>query len=280
MRRLLIVCPAVLSLWACDKSPARVDLEFPGYVLSANEVPLKARVATKGGDPLPDVRPTFAVTPSDLAVVTASGAVRCLKSGDGTLSATAGAATSTEAIKCRLVESLKVPKALRVVLGNEPVQITGSAHDASGAVLQDVLFNFESSNPGVFTLQGMKIAPASVGTANLIYKVGEKTASVPVTVVRKIKADPLLLNDGNRVSWSLNQGKYEIETKVRASNGSGHGVTVTWVGGSSDCKNEAESQEILSRCSIENTGSVVIENPSTFGMGPAADGVVAIYEVP
>lgn len=195
----------VLSLWACDKSPARVDLEFPGFVLSANEVPLKARVATKGGDPLPDVRPTFAVAPSDLAVVTASGAVRCLKSGDGTLTATAGAATSTEEIKCRLVESLKVPKALRVILGNEPVQITGSAHDASGAVLQDVPVKVESSNPNVFSLQGMKIAPAAVGTANLIYKAGDKTASVPVTVVRKLKADPLLLNDGARTSWSLNQ---------------------------------------------------------------------------
>jgi hypothetical protein len=151
------------------------------------------------------VRPTFAVAPSDLAVVTASGAVRCLKSGDGTLTATAGAATSTEEIKCRLVESLKVPKALRVILGNEPVQITGSAHDASGAVLQDVPVKVESSNPNVFSLQGMKIAPAAVGTANLIYKAGDKTASVPVTVVRKLKADPLLLNDGARTSWSLNQ---------------------------------------------------------------------------
>jgi hypothetical protein len=280
MKRLMVVCPIVLSLWACDKAPARVDLDVPGYVLSSSEVAIKARVATKGGDPLPDVRPTFTVTPSELAVITASGTMRCLKSGDGTLTAMAGAATITESIRCRLVESLKVPKALKVILGNEPVQITGSALDGSGAVLQDVPFEFESSNPSVFTLQGMRIDPVAVGTASLKYIVGEKTASVPVTVVRKLKAEPLLLNDGNRVSWSLNQGTYEIETKVRASNGSGHGVTVVWVGGSSDCKNEPESQQILSKCSIENTGSVVIENPTTFGMGPAADGVVAIYEVP
>jgi hypothetical protein len=279
MKRLLVVCPVVLSMWACDKSPARVELEVPGYVMSGKEVALNTRVETKGGDLLPDVRPTFAVNPPELAVVTASGGLRCLKSGNGTLTATAGTITRSESLRCRLVESLRLPKSVRLIIPNEPVALEASARDATGKVLEDVPFNISSSNPSVFGVQGGMLAPAAVGAAELTVTVGEKTATVPVTVVRKLKAEPLLLNDGNRVSWSLNQGNYEIEAKVRAADGSRHGVTVAWVGGSG-CRDESEAQQLQSRCTIENTGSVIIENPTTFGMGPAADGVVAMYEVP
>ena len=225
------------------------------------------------------MRPAFAVSPPELAVVTASGGVQCLKSGDGTLTTTAGTATRGDTLRCRLVASLRLPKSIRLIIPNDPVALEASALDASGKSLDDVPFQVSASNPNVFGVQDGLLAPLAVGTAELSVTVGEKSATVPVTVVRKLKAEPLLLNDGNRVSWSLNQGNYEIEAQVRAADGSRHGVTLSWVGGA-DCKDQGEAQKLSGHCTIENAGSVIIENPTTFGMGPAADGVVAMYEVP
>ncbi|TSC23139.1 hypothetical protein [Corallococcus sp. Z5C101001] len=279
MKRFLPAVPLMLCAGACDRAPARIEFQPPGYVLSSSEVALQPRVLTQGGDVLEDARPRFAVAPPDLAVVTASAGVRCLRSGDGTLSATAGPVRREEPLRCRLVETLRMPSASRLIIPNAPVAVAVSALDASGAVLHDVPVTLGSSNPSIFRVEAGALAPVSVGTANLVASAGERTASTPVTVVRKVRSEPLLLNDGRRVSWSLNQGHYEIEAQVRSTDGSRHGITLAWVGGT-HCQDAAEAQLLRSECTIENTGSVIIENPTTFGLGPAADGVVAMYEVP
>ncbi|NOK12576.1 hypothetical protein [Corallococcus exercitus] len=279
MKRLLPVVPLLLWCQACDRAPARIDFQPPGYVLSSSEVALKPRVFTQGGDVLEDARPTLSVAPADLAVVTAASGLRCLRSGDGTLSVTAGPVSRSEPLRCRLVETLRAPSALRLIIPNAPVVAEVSARDASGAVLHDVPVTLASSNPAIFRVEAGALAPVSVGTANLEVSAGDRTDTTPVTVVRKLKAEPLLLNDGARTSWSLPQGHYEIEAQVRSADGSTHGITLSWVGGS-NCQDAGEAQKLRSQCTIDNTGSVILENPTTFGLGPAADGVVAMYEVP
>ncbi|WP_404367191.1 hypothetical protein ACIHQR_00735 [Corallococcus coralloides] len=279
MKRLLFAVSLLLGSTACDRSPARIEFQPPGYVLSSSEVALTPRVFTQGGDVLEDARPVISVAPADLAVVTAASGLRCLHSGDGTLSVTAGPVSRSEPLRCRLVETLRAPSALRLIIPNAPVVAEVSARDASGAVLHDVPVRLTSSNPGIFRVEAGALTPVSVGTANLVASAGDRTTTTPVTVVRKLKSQPLLLNDGNRMSFSLNQGHYEIEAQVRSSGGSRHGITLSWVGGV-NCQDLGEAQQLRSQCTIENTGSVILENPTTFGLGPAADGVVAMYEVP
>ncbi|WP_147445645.1 Ig-like domain-containing protein [Corallococcus aberystwythensis] len=228
MKRLLPVVSLLLCCAACDRSPARIDLQPPGYVLSSHEVALQPRVFTQGGEVLEDARPVLTVTPAELAVVTAASGLRCLRSGDGTLTVTAGAVHRSELLRCRLVETLRAPSALRLIIPNAPVVAEVSARDASGAVLHDVPVTLTSSNPAIFRVEAGALAPVSVGTANLVASAGDRTATTPVTVVRKLKAQPLLLNDGARASWSLNQGHYEIEVQVRSTGGSRHGITLAW----------------------------------------------------
>ncbi len=277
MKRVLpFVAMAVIT--GCDKTPASIQLTAPGTLLSEKEVPLNAQVLNKGGDPLPQIRAAFAVNPSNVATITASGALRCLDDGDATLTATAGPATRSEPFKCRLVERLLVPKEARLILQNDPEPVAVSVIGKSGRPLSDVPLKIESSDPSTLAINGDNLRPMSVGTAKVMLTAGDAVASYTVRVVRKIKADPVLLNDGARIAYSLDQGKYEAEVKVASSGG--HGVTLQWVGGKEDCKPHFEAQEIRSICTIDNAGSMVIENPTTFGMGPAADGVLAIYQVP
>ena len=99
-----------------------------------------------------------------------------------------------------------------------------------------------------------------------------------MTVVRRVESRPLVLSDGARQNFALNQGKYEVEVKVRSGN-TKYGVVAKWVGGKG-CSDHAESQEVHSSCMIENTGAVIIENPTAFGLGPVAEGVVSIYVTP
>ncbi|MCY1041061.1 hypothetical protein OV208_07000 [Corallococcus sp. bb12-1] len=279
MKRFVLVVPVVLSAWACDRSPSRVEFELPGYVLSSHELPLNPRVSTQGGDLLADARPTFAVTPPGLAVVTSSAGLRCLNSGDGVLSVSVGTVTRAEPLRCRLVETLRVPRALRLIIPNAPVVAEVSARDVRGDVLQDVPLTLTSSNPSIFRVDAGTLTPVSVGTANLLVSAGDRTSTTPVTVVRKLQSHPLLLDDGSRVSWSLNQGHYEIEAQVRSSNGNMNGITLEWVGGSG-CQDAGEAQTLRSQCTIENMGSVILKNPTTFGLGPSLNGVVALYETP
>jgi len=269
---------ALLGLVACTKDPAAIQFKAPLVLLSATDLPLATKVLDKGGEVLPEAKVSYALEPASIAVVTASDALRCLKSGDATLTASVGAITRTEPVKCRLVEKVEVPKALRLIIPNDPVELQAKALDASGKPIDDVPFEFTPADPAVVRVDGTWVAPKKVGTTTIAINAGAQAAHVPVTVVRKMKAEPLLLNDGNRTSISLNQGTYEAEVKVRSGD-TRFGVTLKWIGGS-NCKDEPEAQTIASRCVIDNVGSLVVENPSTFGMGPAADGVLAIYQVP
>ena len=70
-----------------------------------------------------------------------------------------------------------------------------------------------------------------------------------------------------------------MEVKGRPAKGGRDGGILKWVGGDGR-RDESEAQEIVSSCAIANTGSVVIQNPTTFGLGPAFDGYVNIYQVP
>lgn len=120
--------------------------------------------------------------------------------------------------------------------------------------------------------------PVGVGRATLRATAGGFTASTEVTVVQTVASKPLLLNDGERQSWTLSSGNYEIEVKVAAAEGGRDGVTVSWLG--SDCSNQYEKQLHKIRGRVADTSAVTIENPTMLGLGSAVNGYVKIVRVP
>ena len=117
----------------------------------------------------------------------------------------------------------------------------------------------------------------SVGRTTLKIGAGDASAAVPIEVIEKLFSDNLVLSDGESSTRTLNAGTYEVEAHV-SSGDSTYGITAEWVGAA--CAKHTESQHVVTRCHISNTGSLVLENPTSFGIGPTAKGNVTIYKVP
>jgi len=269
-----------LQLAACsDKTPARVDLAPLGTILSTTDaLPLHASVFNKKGEPLAEADVAYAVAPADVAIIGQDRSVRCIKSGSAQITATAGAAASSQPLSCRPVARIEAPASLRLIIPNAPEALAATFFDPGGTLLQGVEPDVTVDKAAVVSWSNGRLRPLSVGTAVVSVRAGTQGKDVPVTVVRRVESKPLLLNDGGRYNVTLYQGNYEVEVKVRSGN-TGYGVTLAWVGGEG-CKDEPEAQSIVSRCRIDNTGSVIISNPTMLGMGPAADGFLSVYEVP
>lgn len=261
-----------------DHTPASISFNVPGLLVSAHEVSLGPDVRNKAGDRLAEAPVRFSVEPAEVGVVTQDQGFRCIHTGDATITASSGAATHAESVRCRLVEMVKVPAHVLLIIPNDPVEPKVTLLDEQGNPLKDVSPVLTSADPQVVAIERGRLRPLQVGVSRVTVTAGARRATLNATVYRKVKSEPLLLNDGTRYNLTLGQGSYEAEIRVQ-SGGTAHGVTLQWIGGEY-CENKGEAQEITARCRINNTGSLIITNPSTFGLGPAADGFLNIYEVP
>jgi hypothetical protein len=104
---------------------------------------------------------------------------------------------------------------------------------------------------------------------------GKATATVAVDVVQLVESKALALRDGAAEVITLQQGTYDVDIQVQTTNGSKYGVTVSWVG--ADCPATKESQEHHIRCTVKETASMTVVNPTAFGLGPGATGFLSIY---
>ena len=279
------------ALAACaDKTPANVKFGPINTMYSSkDEASLVATVTNKSGEALPDVHAAFKVSSDDVAVITQAGALKCIKSGDVTVTATAGTLTHDEHVSCRIVHAVKAPATLRLTIPNDPVAPVISVVNAAGHPMTEVTPTIAIADTTIATAEGLKLRPVSVGTTDAIVSAGDKSATIKVTVAKNLKNEPLLLNDGARINQPLTQGNYELRIHLKA----GSGVTVTWVGGT-DCRNLPESgPEIVSSCRIGDTGSVIIENPAgpshvegwlfkevVKTTSPPADGNITLVQIP
>jgi hypothetical protein len=281
-----VASPAVSSLWQklqCSvttcKVPAKLDFKLPSAIYSSDdEVRISPSIQNPTGELITDVPVKFDVEPKTVGVITQNGSFRCVKTGEAVVFASSGPAVHSERVLCQLVGRIKAPKELRLILSPEPIDPEVEAFDTDGKILSNLTPQFDVKDSAVVTVENGKLIPRQVGITAVKARAGAKHAIILVEVRRKVKSEPLLLSDGHRLNITLGRGNYEAEIKVRSGNSS-YGVTLKWVGGRG-CQDHYESQEISSRCTIDTTGAMIIENPTTFGFGPSADGYLAIYEVP
>ncbi len=249
----------------------------PGPITADIAVPLDAKVLDEKGAPIPDQALQYVVNPSDVALVTASGDVRCTGTGDATVTITAGALKQDVIVWCRVVGSIDGTPPARVVL-NKNVAFSPVAKDVRGAVLKDVPVLVTSSDEKVLAVVEGQLVGKAVGTAQIQVRAGDITVDTAVAVAEQLITESLSLKDGDGLNWALPDGTYEVEIGVTAMDGSESGVTVSWVG--SDCPAQPEAQKHSFVCVVKSAASLQVMNPTRLGIGPMESGFVNVYRVP
>lgn len=282
-----LFAPSVLLLLGCagaldalDSTPATVTVEAPiAAILDNTPVPLVVTVATESGKALPAEigKLTWSVTPAAVAEVVGTS-LTCIGNGDASVLVTGSGVSTTFTAKCRLVASVQAPTELTLLKGEPEVPVVVAALDGNGVAIADVVPTLTSSAPDVFEVRDGNAWPRSVGKATLTAAAGAARAEVPVTVMERIQTDSLALADGASVTYTLTRGNYLLDVNVQASDGSAYGVTVTAVG--SGCASAVESTTHRFECQVADTTSIVVTNPTSFGLGPSALGNLSIYQIP
>lgn len=286
MRKLAILSLMSLSfgcgglLDALDTTPARVEVTRPtGPLLDTSPVPLSPRVLTKSGKELPDARGSLAWSTAPPGVASVEGGMlRCLSSGDASVVVTGGGVADTFAVSCRLISKITGPKSVTLLAGEPGASLQIQVYDEKDRPLTDITPEARVADSNVASLTRGALQGLAVGRTEVTVTAGAATLAIPVTVQERITTDTLSLSDGSSVAYTLARGRYSVEINARATDGSGYGVTVFDAGGG--CPSQEESTTHAFQCEVGSTTSLVVANPTTFGMGPSAMGNIAIYRVP
>ncbi len=280
----LVRCPGLLALvmltLSCtDTKPAGVSFTAPpSVVVNGKTVRLDASLANKKGEPLPGMSVTYSASPADVLEIVAGGGIRCLKTGDATVTLAGGGLSQPVVVKCRLPTEVVVPPDLRLVLGSAPSSLHERVQGEGGVELRDVPVQLSSSDASVVAVEGNRMKPVAVGRARLRAAVEEIAGVTSVEVVERIVSEPLRLADGASRSFKLEPGEYEVTVEVKADFHAPQGVTVSWEGAACESQPERQSHKVL--CRVNEPATVTVANPKQLGLGAGMNGTVAIYRVP
>jgi hypothetical protein len=259
--------------------PSSVTVELPETITSTDPllIPVRAREAS-GAATTP--KPPFdaAVTPADVASVSKAGTLSCQRTGDAKLEVTIRGVTASAAVRCRLVDRLEVPPLERLDITKGSFVLAAKAFSKDGAELSDVPITVTPSKGNRVRVNGLELTPSQVGETELSVRAGSAEKNLPIKVVRSLKPEALPMNDGKRINFSLDQGKYEIRVTLNAPKP----LRVEWRGAPyCDYKGGANVTHVAG-CTLQGKGGVVTDNPRYLDSGVTDvnyDGI-ELYEVP
>ncbi|PYT13901.1 MAG: hypothetical protein DMF51_09720 [Acidobacteria bacterium] len=270
---------ATLCLCCADSKPASIAFTAPPpLIVSGKIIRLEASVANKKGEPIGGQAVTCTAAPADVVEVVSGGGLRCLKTGDATVTLAGGGLSTPVAVKCRIPTEVEVPQELQLVLGSAPAPLHARVLGEGGRELKDVPVQLSSSDESIVAVVGDKMKPVALGRARLRAAVEEIAGVTAVEVDERIVSEPLRLADGARRSFKLQPGDYLVSVDVQADFKAPQGVTVTWEGAA--CEGQPERQSHRVRCRVNEPATVTVANPKQFGLGAGMTGSLAIYRVP
>jgi len=280
MRATVALVTSVCLFAACeDKAPSSILIpESELALFDDSPHALNAHLTNRSGEVLQTPALSYSVTPAGIAKVQAGGLATCVSDGDASVLVAGGGQSATITIACRLVASIDGPGYLRLVMGRQPEHLSLTPRDASGKPIKAAPLQLSSRDPAIVTVSGTTITPVAVGRTSLEAHSGSVSKGIAVSVIEVIKSEPLVLNDGSSVTYTLQQGDYELDLEVKPSDGGKTGVTVSWVG--TGCPNAAEAQQQSLSCHVDGTASLTILNPSMLGLGPSVTGFINLYRAP
>jgi hypothetical protein len=80
------------------------------------------------------------------------------------------------------------------------------------------------------------------------------------------------LDDGHLTAWKLDPGTYKVEMTASTD-----GASVRWMGCS--CPGSGETKAYSTICELKETGQLIVENPSRFGMGAGTTVTVKVTRI-
>ena len=269
---------AALAVGCADRTPARIDFTAPpSPVIDLSLHPLTATLANAKGEALKG-SVSWSAGPADVVEISSTGTLRCLKTGDGTLTLAGGGLTTPVPVKCRIPTEIVMPHELQLILGSAPTALHARALGEGGRPLPEVPLQTTSSDPSVVEVQGDTAKPIAVGKAMVKAAAGPIGAVTPVEVVDRVVSERLELKDGAKRTWNLKRGAYRVEVDVKPSVQVSQGVTLSWAGAT--CENQPERQSQRASCWVDDAATLTVENPRGYGVGVSLSGSVAVYRVP
>src|SRR3989441_1241833 len=208
---------ATLCLCCADSKPASIAFTAPPpIIVSGKIIRLEASVANKKGEPIGGQTVTCSAAPADVVEVVSGGGLRCLKTGDATVTLAGGGLSTPVAVKCRIPTEVEVPQELQLVLGSAPAPLHARVLGEGGRELKDVPVQLSSSDASIVAVVGDKMKPVALGRARLPAAVDEYAGVTAVEVDERIVSEPLRLADGARRSFKLQPGDYLVNVDVQA----------------------------------------------------------------
>src|SRR2546427_7412781 len=148
----------VLAIGCADTPPANFKYDPPpAAVTTTNYFSLHVSVVNKKGEAIASQSPAYSGGPADVLEVSASGNLRCAKTGDATLTLSAGGLSEPVPLKCRVPTEITVPTELHVVIGAPPTPLNPRALGEGGKPLDGVTVEVTSSDPSIATVDGDKV---------------------------------------------------------------------------------------------------------------------------
>lgn len=276
---LSLAAPLFLIAGCADETPSAIVTPLSEIAIFGDfPQALNARLTNKSGAVLSSPTLSYSVTPAGVARVDPNGLAICLKDGDASVLIAGGGQSATITIACRLVAAIDGPGSLRLVLGRQPETLTLTPLDASGQHIAAAPLQLLSRDLAVVTVSGTTVTPVAVGRTSLEARSGNIVKGISISVIEVIKSEPLALNDGSAITYTLQQGDYELDLEVKPLDGGKTGVTVSWVG--SGCPDAAEAQKQSLSCHVDGTASLTVRNPSVLGLGSSVTGFINLYKAP
>lgn len=266
----------VLSLACADKTPTGFKYDPPAPVTNPNSFKLVVSVLNKKGETIAGLSPSLSGGPADVLEVSADGGLRCLKSGDATLTLASGPLSEPVALKCRIPTEITVPPEMQVVIGS-PVELNPRVLGEGAAPLDSVKVDIASSDPSIVTAEGYTIKGVAVGKARLQSSVGAITSVTGVEVLENVVSEALTLRDGANRSFTLQPAYYLVVIETKVDPQLKQGVTVSWSGAA--CDNQPENASLRFNCRVEESATMTVTNPQ-LGIGATVTGTLNVYRAP
>jgi len=267
-----MIVGALVSYLRPDRRPAAIDLQsLPSLVLSSTPFPLQMRILNKHGEFLSTFEDSIQVTmgPQEVVQPRPGGMLACVTGGDARLTVEIGKLTATAAFRCRPVARLQSPRELVMSLEAMPLRPAIAAVNPSGEEYTDLPLSLHSSNPAILRIQGDRVVPVALGSAELVSSVGGKTSSTVVAVFQDRYLTNLALADDETILFQLaTPGSYRIRSDVTGMERLNAGVSMTFTG--TVCDDQAERRMHDIECAFLNGATLALASPTLVGRGREA----------
>ena len=194
----LILTVTLVPLWVgCDgrtvepPEPTTITVSPSSVTLHSidDSVQLSAVIHDQNGQVMPEVPVWWASSEPSVAAINTTGMVTAARNGEATVTASVGTVSAAAGITvAQEVAEVEVsPSADTLVALEDTVLVVGKARDANGHLIEDVTFNWSSTDASVASvdISGL-VTAARNGRAAVIARAGAVSASVEILVEQEV----------------------------------------------------------------------------------------------